>query len=537
MQETVCLTPAPAPSSLVTDADAAQFGERSARRVRARLQGDLDAIVLRALAKEPERRYASVAQLSADLERHLDGLPVSAQRDRLGYRAGKFLRRRRVEVAAASLVVAALVGAVVVSTRQASRAELERAKMEQVNEFLASMLSAADPDYEGRDVTVVSMLSRAAADIDAQELHPEIEAQIRHTLAQTYYGLGHYDSASVHAQRAWDLRREVLGEAHQSTLYSLSYVAGLAEARGDYEEAERLTRGQLVHQRRTARENPADLANALDGLARQLSSQGRLDEAMEVQLESIEIRRASSDSASREGLPFTLNNLAVSYNYKGDFARSEALMREALQVEEELHGTATNMYGNLLRGLASVLDELGRTPEADSTIRESMRVLAARSGEEHPDYLRSAALLASIRFSLDDMPGVVEAARKVTGASSLHESDVAVGSALQLLGLALDSLGQYAAGDSALRRSLEIRKRYLPEGHWAIASSEAMVGVHLGLVGEHEEAERIIRDAYARIVEARGADAPVSQRLATRMAELLERVGRADEAKEWRARS
>ena len=89
---------------------APERGRRRPRRSAARLRGDLDTILLTALRKEPDRRYQSVEQLAADLRRHLDGLPVRARPDTFGYRAGKFVRRNRVPVAAGALVVLALVG-------------------------------------------------------------------------------------------------------------------------------------------------------------------------------------------------------------------------------------------------------------------------------------------------------------------------------------------------------------------------------------------------------------------------------------------
>jgi non-specific serine/threonine protein kinase/serine/threonine-protein kinase len=91
-----------------------------------RLDRDLDAILLRALRKEPERRYASVEQLAEDVRRYVDGLPVVARGDQLGYRARKLVRRHKLEVAAASLVAVTLVGATAVSMREARIAEQQQ---------------------------------------------------------------------------------------------------------------------------------------------------------------------------------------------------------------------------------------------------------------------------------------------------------------------------------------------------------------------------------------------------------------------------
>ena len=99
-------------------------------RVAASLRGDLDNIVLTAMRKDPQRRYATVEQFSEDIRRHLESLPVRARSDTFGYRAQKFVRRNRAGVAAAALVVLALVGGMAATLWQARVARAERAKAE-----------------------------------------------------------------------------------------------------------------------------------------------------------------------------------------------------------------------------------------------------------------------------------------------------------------------------------------------------------------------------------------------------------------------
>ena len=107
---------------------------------------------------------------------------------------------------------------------------------------------------------------------------------------------------------------------------------------------------------------------------------------------------------------------------------------------------------------------------------------------------------------------------------------------MQALGLALDSLHQFAAADSALARALELRRKFLPADHWLIPNAEAVYGYHLGRVGRNAEAERILRAAYERMAQLRGADAAPTRRVAVRLAELMEKLGRTDDAKRWRAK-
>lgn len=99
-------------------------------RLQKRLTGDLDNIVLMALQKEPARRYASVQQFSEDIRRHLEGMPVSARKDTLGYRAGKFVRRHKTGTAAAVLTLLILLGGIIATTREARIARMERERAE-----------------------------------------------------------------------------------------------------------------------------------------------------------------------------------------------------------------------------------------------------------------------------------------------------------------------------------------------------------------------------------------------------------------------
>jgi eukaryotic-like serine/threonine-protein kinase len=109
------------------------------------LHGDLDNIVLMAMRKEPARRYESAAQFSADIQRHLEELPVVARKDTFTYRASKFIRRHRVAVAAAFLISISLVGGMITTTWQAQVARHEKAKAEDVKNALVRMLNYSNP--------------------------------------------------------------------------------------------------------------------------------------------------------------------------------------------------------------------------------------------------------------------------------------------------------------------------------------------------------------------------------------------------------
>jgi serine/threonine-protein kinase len=532
IEQIICTTPPPRASWT-----AGNLGDATAAARRRDLAGDLDIIVQTALAKEPERRYGTADQLSADLRAWLDRRPISARKASIGYAVRKFLARHRIEVAASAVAIAALVGGVASTARQARVAERERLKTEQVNNFISTMLSAVDPGYEGRDVTVADVLNKAAGNVGKEELEPEVEAQIRHTIGQTYYGLGLYDSARTHAVRAFELRRQAYGERDPRTGLSLSYVVALAEARGAYAEAESLARVNVELFADADEPSPTEHANALDNLARTIELQGRLDEALQYKRSSITLRRQMTDSASRRDMTYTLNNLAVSHRYRGEYAAAESLVREALVIERELGGMRTPMYGDLLNSLAGVTEDREDYPGADSLYAQSIGVLRAVLGPDHPNTLRALANHARVRLQLGRPAEAATMAQAVVDriGTALPEGDQTGPAVLQLLGTALDSLRRYEEGEAALKRSLELRRRFLPATHWAIASSETVLGAHYIEVGRYAEAERLLLGGYRRIAEARGASSQIALTVARRLTLLYERTRRPQEAGKWRS--
>jgi serine/threonine-protein kinase len=140
----------------------------------------LDRIVMMALRKEPERRYSSIAQFSEDIAAYLGGYPLLARTDTMGYRAGTFVRRHRVGVAAAALFVLALLGFGIGMGVLAQQAQRERAIADQEKHFLAGMFQAASPEVaRGETITARTLLDRGAERINRElASQPRVEASL-----------------------------------------------------------------------------------------------------------------------------------------------------------------------------------------------------------------------------------------------------------------------------------------------------------------------------------------------------------------------
>ena len=219
--EAVCTTDPVRPSAAVAEAEPSLAGRRrsgladdraaatglgSTDRLRRRLRGDLDTIVLTALRKEPARRYQSVEQLSADIRRHLDGLPVRARSDTFRYRAGKFVRRNRGMVAAGALVGLSLVGGTIATAWQAREARAAQARAERRFNDVRKLANAVLFDYHDAikdlpgSTPVRERLVRDALgylDTLAHEAHGD--AALQRDLARAYRRVGDVQGGSLTA--------------------------------------------------------------------------------------------------------------------------------------------------------------------------------------------------------------------------------------------------------------------------------------------------------------------------------------------------
>jgi hypothetical protein len=164
-------------------------------KLQRQLRGDLDNIVLMAMRKDPQRRYASVEQFSEDIQRHLDGLPVLACQDTLSYRSAKFIRRNRIAVAAASLIALTLIGGIVATAWEARAASVERARAERrfndvrrlANSFLFEL---NDRIEQGPTKARELLVQRALEYLDSLAQEAGSDLSLQRELAAAYQKVG-----------------------------------------------------------------------------------------------------------------------------------------------------------------------------------------------------------------------------------------------------------------------------------------------------------------------------------------------------------
>jgi serine/threonine-protein kinase len=495
------------PSTVISDA--AAFARRSAAApLRRRLHGDLDTVVLKALRKEPEQRYASVLSLAEDLDRHLTGLPVHARPATARYRIRKFIARNRLSVSAAALLALMLMGATSITLYQSSRirqesarALRERDKAFEVRNFLLEMFGTTGPDQAtGDTVTARQLLDRRAATLDdSYSGDDETRAEMMYVLAEGYEKLGLIAQAEPLARASLDIRRRLFGEFHEDVVASLNLVGWLLhqkdrieeaerylreavstgrqvfgnqggfqlaralndlgvvrEARDDLAEAANLYRQSLAMRRRSARLENVGVAVTMSNLSAVLYRQRHLDSATVMADSSLQLfRRLLGDDHQRTTI--VQANLAAFQSAKGDFDGAARQYREILERRRRVFGPNHNSIPATLVRLAAVLVNAGRYDEAEPLLAEALDLLRAAGASERD---RAAAFRSRgdiysatqrVALAIDDYRAALDLNRRIFGEA--NEAVIFLSGRIAWLS---ESLGRSADAESALRETARL---------------------------------------------------------------------------------
>ncbi|MEO8878834.1 MAG: serine/threonine-protein kinase [Gemmatimonadaceae bacterium] len=529
--------PVPRPSAVATESAARESGERSENRLRRRLRGDLDQIVLMALRQEPARRYASVDALDADLRRYLTGLPIAAQRDWLGYRFRKFVRRNVAAVAASALVLLALVGGVIATSSQAKRARAEQVKAERVSDFLRGLLSSVRPAMGGRDVPVSELLDAAARRTQTELAgQPDERAELETVIGESYQSLGRYDEAAPHLATALALREQMGGAASEAAIVGLSNVAGLALARDELDRADSLFTRALALQRSRTSKPDSLVAVLLDNLGSVAHKRGQDSTGERLHREALTIRRQIVPPTD-DMIGYSLNNVAVSLGDQGRMAEAEPLHREAVAIFRRNHPGPDPTVADALNSLATALDLEGKNAAAESTYIETIAMRRQLVGPEHPDYAWTVFNYAMFEFDQHRYKEAMQLSREVLAlrGKTIAENNPSIAASLQTVGRCLDQLGDTVGAERSLVESLNMRKKYLPASSWLIASSESVLGEHYTIAGELRKSEPLLLHAQRVMEQTFGIASPRTQGNVRRLVSLYEKSGQPAKAATYRA--
>lgn len=489
-----------------------------------RFPADLDAIVLMALRKEPERRYASVEQFAEDVRRFLSGLPVLAQRDSVRYRASKFVRRNGLAVAAAAIAALSLIGGAAAAAWQArvarreaaaaaenaARARVEAARAERVSSFLKSVLQLPDPSWyatgagQPRDMTISTLLRAAAARVDADlQQHPDVAADIHHTLGNTYRALGMYDEAARHYDTSLTQRRQVFGDIHAKVAASLYMQHAIDFVMRRYDDATARLREAIRIARLAppASDMPDLLPHMLTDLAGQLAVRRRFPEAAAASAEALTMfrQRYGNDHLT---VAYAKRPLAAIRRSLGDLAAAEALLREAAATIQRLSPPDSQNVAPILEDLAVLAGDRGRHDEAMALLRDAYSRQEGAKGAGHPDLAHNLTLQARVETQARRFASAERLARAAVQSMERRYgegSPPTLGSVQRLADVLLRA-GKAREAEPHARRALNILVAQHRGKGCEVAYQRLSLASALAAQSRLREAEPLARESYFAIV-------------------------------------
>ncbi len=577
------------------------------------LNRDLDWIVRRALEKDRAARYQTASDLAADVRRYLADEPVLARAPSAWYVISKFARRNRaLFAAAATFALAMIVGLAVTSwllartlhaerdatnrlndmiaaqaaekaAREKAQSEERRAKFESettlaVNEFLNNMLASADPAVGDREITVREVLDHAAADAGKTLAdRPLIEAAIRTTIGRTYRALARYPQAERELRRAYDLRKQSLGEEAGPTLDSMNDVASVLQDQsrlddalalfraalplyekthgpnapetlaarnnlgmllvmlGNYPEAETHFRAALAAQRQNPGNEHIMTLDTMSNLATLLQYEGKLDEAESLARESLETRRRVFGDR-HPGTLIAINNLGTLLASRNKYEEAEPLYFESLELSRKVLGEEHADTLTSICNCAGLLRDLGKLDEAERMYREALALRERVLGKSHSDTIdnrRALGMLLSDRGKLAEADGLLSAAlADATHALGPDQPDtLACAHALGRLRLRQN---RPADAESLLKDAAALALKAMGPEAWKPAQYAATHAEALIDLKDFAAAEKELRSAYSQLAEKLGADNGHALTARAALVRLYEAWGKPEEAAKWK---
>lgn len=528
---------------------------------RKQLAGDLDAIVSRALRKEPEGRYASVQAMADDVKLHLEGRPIRTRSDDWRYRTGKTIRRNAGVVSGTLLLVLlgisftvnTLVQARAVA-RERDRAEAQRQSAERVSGFLEELFTEADPNARSaREVTLREVLDRGADRVlTGLEDEPESRATLAQVIGRVYSSLGEYDaaeplldSAVAARERLDDGGAEVLSQAYVER-GALAYNVGEYEealehfqravqllepvemddlddrhaladaiqweavthsALGDFETAETQVRRAVALHREAEPGTSEGLAIGLKSLQDALRDVGKNAEAVEVGEEALAMNREFFGNDHLE-TAHALNQMASSLRDAGRAEEAIPFVEEGLAIRRRAFEGAHVEIAASLGNLANMMAATGRDAEAIGPRRESVAMLQELFPSNHPYVAASTSGLGTVLLRADSL----EAAESVLlQAVDFHRQTFPDdhpnhASPLTSLGTLYRRTDRLEEARRVLTRAYEIRVAAFPEGHWLLAGTALELGRTYESLRRDADAERHLQEAYDMLLENFGTE-------------------------------
>jgi tetratricopeptide (TPR) repeat protein len=498
-----------------------------------KMSGDLDAIVLKALRKEPEARYPSVDHLAADVERYLDGRPVTAHKGSTGYRFKKFVSRYRWAAAALVGFIVLLITYAATITVQEAETARQRDRAEQYAAFLTDLFSSPDPmagqaSVDQPDITVQEFLGQAVERLRAElDRDPGMQMELLQTIGSVYESLGVNDAAHSVYLEALVLSKQVFGLESPESVEILQRIAWTTN---DVAVADSLYRLQLEIGGRLE-VTPGELVGgSLVGYGSYHHIRGSLVKADS--LLSLATSIVFLDEEGRErmppGAPLFRGKVAISM---GQLELGDSLLQIAYETKVAEMGENHPTTLIALMSLAVVAEQRGDLGRAEGLKRQILEIYRTRLGDEHP---YTIAALNNLAIVLDKRHEYAEAERLMRRALELAikvhgEENIESIGAMQNVGAFLLRQGKLEEAEPYFLEAHDLFMRQVPDHHRAAFPLLSLTELYIRK-RSYAQAERTARQAREHMIKTLPSGHPLAAVCQGRRAVALRGLGRLAEA-------
>lgn len=541
-------------------------------RVAGVVKDDLGWILLRALEKEPERRYGSVADFARDIERYLADEPVLARRPSTTYRLRKFVRRHRATTVAATVALVSLSGGLVLATLNSVQASTQAEKTAQINRVLVRAIASVLPEEDGSNARVADLLDGLAAEIEA-EIEGPLAASLHGSLANSYRGIGLYKKAREHADHALEIWKNDKPHDIRELMAALGTLLE-SEIRLDcFDEAkETLERGRALASDAGVTDSQEFLrlelsATSLDLLLSDVDAASkrirslcklaceRFGPESAIGLESLEMEirvlrskselKAASEKARElvdtrrrldgDQAPATLLSVVRLARIECDLGRmdvAEDLFSEAIGAMVSVYGEEHDFVLSAMNDLAAVYFETRQWARAEDLMVYALEKYQQDYGPEHSKVLSMRRNLEAVRSSEGFSPASEEATRSVYESTLglFGPNHVRTLGVQRNLGFLLAKYGRYEDAQGHLEDALDRCRRVLEPDHLLTLHCLAAQAYLYFQVGEAEAAVPLLRETHAGYVRRLGAGSKDALQAVANLGAALTSLERFDEA-------
>ncbi|MEM8993700.1 MAG: serine/threonine-protein kinase [Acidobacteriota bacterium] len=483
----------------------------AAGSLRKRLRGDLDAIVLKATARDPRRRYGSPAALASDIERHLECRPVEARRPTALYVARRFARRNAALVAAAALVVMALTAGLVARSVEAARANRALAESEQIRMFLLDLFENVDPELAAGSALTVDELLRQGTErlrTDLPDL-PLVRAELLQTIGTVSTKLDHLDAAEEAIREALETRRRLLPAGHPDLLASKNELGVILRRLGRLDEAEVLLAAVLEARLEDPGSDLESLARAHSNLGNVYFSQRKYPEAEARHREALRLRTRHRDindtPDARNNEAISASNLGVMLRMQHKHAEARAPLLTAVEIFREENPT---LLGSALNNLGLVETALPTWRQAEGLFREATEVLERSLGPSHSRPLRSRRNLILALVDQARLDEALEETRAALRHAERSEDQISRAQVWETAGIAHRHSGDLEEAIDSQERCLELAVGTGGKDHpvarkclGQLALAKALAGAEEGALDDLRRLQELEGDPVSRYAE------------------------------------